>query len=195
MDYPALLLYIAVSMVTPGPSNLMTLYCSLHYGLRGAMNYMVGSATGFSVRMFLCGALNVLLARVIPQIVPYLKWVGAVYMLYLAWHMLRAGFREEKEGEEQGGESTFMSGIILQCFNMKGWIVSLVIFSTYVIPHTTSFAAITLISLIAIAAMVVSTAIWALGGSAFRRVYAAHRKAFSVVMALSLVYCAVTALQ
>ena len=190
-----MLLYIVVSMITPGPSNLMTLYCTLHYGLRGAMKYMVGSSTGFVVRIFFCGALNVLLARVIPVVIPYLKWVGAAYMLYLALHMLRAGFREEKEQGEQSGESTFMSGIILQCFNMKGWVSSLVIYSVYVVPHTTAFGVIVLVALAASAAMIASTAVWAIGGSAFRRVYTEHRKIFSVVMALSLVYCAVTALQ
>lgn len=36
---------------------------------------------------------------------------------------------------------------------------------------------------------------WGAFGSAFRRLYAAHRRAFSTVMALSLVYCAITALK
>ena len=195
MDFSAMILYIVVSMITPGPSNLMTLYCTLHYGLRGAMKYMVGSSTGFVVRIFFCGALNVLLARVIPVVVPYLKWVGAAYMVYLALHMLRAGFREQQEGEESGGESTFMSGIILQCFNMKGWVASLVIYSVYVVPYTTAFATIVLVALLASAAMIASTAIWAICGNAFRRVYAAHSKLFSVIMSLSLIYCAITALK
>ena len=36
---------------------------------------------------------------------------------------------------------------------------------------------------------------WGAFGSAFRRLYAAHRRALSTAMALSLVYCAITALK
>ena len=104
MDWAAMLLYIAVSSVTPGPNNLMSLYLGAHYGLAGARKFIVGSMGAVLVKLLLCGALNLMLAAVIPALVPYLKWLGALYMLYLAFVMLRSGFSAQETGVEQGGE-------------------------------------------------------------------------------------------
>ena len=84
MDWTAMLLYIVVTCITPGPNNLMSLYLSANYGLAGARKYITASAASFFVKLLLCGALNVMLASVIPALIPYLKWLGAAYMLYLA---------------------------------------------------------------------------------------------------------------
>lgn len=138
MDWAAMLLYIAVSSVTPGPNNLMSLYLGAHYGLSGARKFIVGSMGSVLVKLLLCAALNLALAEIVPALVPYLKWLGAGYMLYLAFVMLRSGFQAQKDEEETGGESTYLSGILLQCLNMKSWVFALSVFSTFVIPHTTS---------------------------------------------------------
>ena len=195
MDIGAMLLYMVTTGITPGPNNLTTLYLSARYGLSGARKFIIGSASVFFLKMLLCGLLNVLLAAVIPQLLPYLKWLGVAYMLYLALKMLVGGFRrEEPEQEEKGGEATYAAGILLQTVNMKSWVACLSIFSVYVMPYTTSAAAVAGVSILNSVLMVVWTLLWGSFGSAFRRVYQAHRKLFSVVLAASLVLCAVTAM-
>jgi len=117
-------------------------------------------------------------------------------MLYLALHMLLEGFKPQQEENDdgiEGGESTYKSGILLQCLNIKSWVFALSLFSIYVVPYDTSFRAVIIGTLIAFAAMVVSTLLWAAFGSAIRRVYKQHIKIFSIIMAASLVWCAVTA--
>ena len=194
MDWAAMLLYIAVSSVTPGPNNLMALYLGAHYGLAGARKFIVGSMGAVLVKLLLCGALNLMLAAVIPALVPYLKWLGALYMLYLAFVMLRSGFRAQGEEKESGGESTYLSGILLQCLNIKSWVFALSVFSTFVIPYTTSLRVMLAVVLASLAMLVASTLLWTVCGSVLRRVYNEHRKVFSVLCAASLVYCAITAL-
>ena len=144
--------------------------------------------------MLLCGALNVLLAAVVPALVPYLKWLGAAYMLYLAFTMLRAGFAAAGEEGEKTGESSYASGLALQVVNIKSWVACLSVFSVYVTPHTTALPAMLAVSVVNTCGMVLWTVLWGLFGNAFRRVYAAHSKIFSVVLALSLVLCAISAL-
>ncbi|MBQ7091373.1 MAG: hypothetical protein IJN83_01805, partial [Clostridia bacterium] len=85
------------------------------------------------------------------------------------------------------------SGILLQCLNIKSWVFALSLFSIYVVPYDTSFRAIIIGTLIAMAAMIVSTLLWAAFGSAIRKVYKQHIRFFSVIMAASLVWCAITA--
>lgn len=195
MDWAAMLLYIAVSSVTPGPNNLMSLYLGAHYGLAGARKFIVGSMGAVFVKLLLCGALNLMLAAVIPALVPYLRWLGALYMLYLAFAMLRSGFRAQEEEKESGGESTYLSGILLQCLNMKSWVFALSVFSTFVIPYTTSLRVMLTVVLASLAMLTASTLLWTVCGSVLRRVYSEHREAFSALCAASLVYCAITALR
>jgi len=196
MNYAPMLVYVLVACITPGPNNIMAMYLSAHYGFKGARKFMIGSGAGFTVKMLLCGGLNLMLAEAIPAAVPYVKWIGAAYMLYLALHMLLEGFKPQQEENDdgiEGGESTYKSGILLQCLNIKSWVFALSLFSIYVVPYDTSFRAVIIGTLIAFAAMVVSTLLWAAFGSAIRRVYKQHIKIFSIIMAASLVWCAVTA--
>lgn len=194
MDIPAMLLYMVVTGVTPGPNNLMSLYLSAQYGFRGARRFMVGSSLGFFLKMLLCGALNVALAAVVPALVPYLKWLGAAYMLYLAFTMLRSGFAPAGEEKEKTGESTYLSGLALQVVNIKSWVACLSVFSVYVTPRTTALPVILGVSVVNTCGMILWTVLWGGFGSAIRRVYAAHRKVFSIVLAASLVLCAISAL-
>ena len=195
MDWAAMLLYIVVTCITPGPNNLMSLYLSANYGLAGARKFITASAAGFFVKLLLCGALNVVLARVIPIVIPYLKWLGAAYMVYLAYSMLQSGFAAQSAQKEQKGESTYRQGILLQCLNMKSWVCNLSVYSVYVIAHTMAPSVILVVAIINTACMIVATVSWGAFGSAFRRVYNEHRKVFSVLCAASLIYCAITALQ
>lgn len=194
MDIAAMLLYLTVSSITPGPNNLMSLYLGANYGLRASRRFLYGSTTGFAVKALLCGFLNVALAQAVPAAVAYLKWLGAAYMLFLAYSMLRAGFRAEAGGA-QGGEATFAAGILLQVMNVKSWIGCLSVYSVYVVAHTTAAGAVLAVALVFTALITASAFCWMSFGSVFQRAYRAHRRGFSVVCAASLVVCAVTALR
>lgn len=192
IDFPAMILYLAVSAFTPGPNNLMCMYLGASYGLKGSRKFITASMLSVLVKTLLCGLLNVALASVIPAVVPYLKWAGAAYMLYLAWNMLKSGL-QAGETAEQKGESTYRSGILLQLLNMKSWVAALSLFSVYVVPHTTELWAIFAGSFIMLGLLIAASLCWCLFGRAIKNVYTKYKLPISVLMALSLVYCAVTA--
>ena len=138
MNYAPLMLYIVITCITPGPNNIMCMYLGAHCGLRGARKFMTASIAMFFIKMLLCGILNVALADVLPEIVPYLKWLGAAYMLYLAIHILMDGFRKKQDNVDeavQTGESGYKRGVLLQVFNVKSWMGGLSVFSIYVVPY------------------------------------------------------------
>lgn len=209
MDSAGLLIYIFIQGITPGPSNFMSFYTSATYGLKGALRFLSGTITGFTAKMLLCGLLNLLLAATVPQLIPYLKWVGAAYLLYLAVHIVYAGWKEERakkaaaqqgvQQEEQlappqkGVSATFLGGILLQVLNIKSWLLCLTIFSVYIMPYTMQMGVLLLWSLISVAIMVFSTMVWALGGQAIKTVYAKYRLWFDLLMAAVILYCAVKA--
>ena len=145
MNVPAFLVYCAIMAVTPGPNNLMSLYLGASGGSR-FWRFFAGSMAGLFVKCALCGLLNVLLAEKLPALVPYLKWLGALYMLYLAFGMVRSGLKPAGD-DQRSGEGSFQSGILLQVLNVKSWVAALSIFSVYVIPFTTAVGAMLLAAL------------------------------------------------
>ena len=192
IDFPAMILYLAATAFTPGPNNLMCMYLGANYGLKGSRKFIVASMGSVFVKALLCGLLNVALAAVIPSVVPVLKWAGAAYMLYLAWTMLKSGTKKEEAAEKQR-ESTYSAGILLQILNMKSWVSALSLFSVYVVPYTTALWAIVTGSGIMLSLLIVASLSWCLFGRAIKNVYNQYKLPLSIVMALSLVYCAVTA--
>lgn len=192
IDISGMLLYLTVSAFTPGPNNLMCMYLGANYGLRGSRKFITASMLSVLVKALLCGLLNVALAQFIPAVIPVMKWVGAAYMLYLAWSMLKSGLKPGASAEQKG-ESTYSAGILLQILNMKSWISALSLFSVYIVPYTTALWAIFAGSFTMFGLLVVASLSWCLFGRAIKNVYEKYRLPLSVVMALSLVYCAVTA--
>jgi len=205
MDIAGMMIYMVVGGITPGPNNIMAMYLGARGGFAGAKRFIIGSMGSVCVKMLLCGLLNLALAAVIPGLVPYLKWLGAAYMLYLGLHILHAGVKETRARREeaQSGEaqeapgkasSSYRDGILLQLLNIKSWVYALSIFSIYVVPYTRAVSAIAVWSLVATAVLLVCTLLWTFFGAAISRLYETYRLPCDIVMCLSLVYCAVTAL-
>lgn len=191
MDISALLIYVLIQGITPGPSNFMALYTSATLGIRGAGGYLLGTSSGFFVKMLLCGLLNIALASLVPGLVPILKWVGAAYLVYLAVSIFLSGKKEQQEKPMVA--ATFMGGILLQVLNMKSWIMGLTLFSLYVVPYTTKMLDILFWSIVTLAIMFSCTMIWAVFGNSIKNVYAKYRLPLSIGMALLLLYSAVKA--
>jgi threonine/homoserine/homoserine lactone efflux protein len=89
----ALLAYALVAWVaaaTPGPAVLLALRNGATRGFRSGLMSTLGNVTGL---VLLAGAsilgLGVML-HTVPWMFTLVKWVGAGYLIYLGWRMLRA---------------------------------------------------------------------------------------------------------
>lgn len=194
MNIPGFLVYCAIMAVTPGPNNLMSLYLGARGGWRGFWSFFGGSMTGLGVKCVLCGLLNVLLAEKVPVLVPYLKWLGAAYMLYLAFCMVKSGVRSG-EDEEKSGEGTFRSGVLLQVLNVKSWVAALSIFSVYVIPFTTAVIAILSAAATFTFFCGLASLLWCGCGTVMQSLYRRFRLPVSIALAVMLVLCAWSAVK
>ena len=186
MNIPAFLVYCAIMAVTPGPNNLMSLYLGASGGSR-FWRFFAGSMAGLFVKCALCGLLNVLLAELIPALVPYLKWLGAMYMLYLAFGMVRSGLKPAGD-DQRSGEGSFESGILLQVLNVKSWVAALSIFSVYIIPFTTAVGAMLLAALAFTLFCALASLLWFGCGAAIQRLYRRFRLPVSIVLAAMLLF-------
>lgn len=188
-----LAIYMLTTMITPGPCNLTMLYLGAHFGFRGTRKFYMASAVCILIKSLLCGLLNMALANYIPLAVSYLKWAGAAYMLYLGYTMAMSGWKEEVKVAGQQTESTYKSGVILQLLNMKSWISCLSLYAVYVMPNNPSFIDIFVVAVVYTIVMIICSGCWGLFGSAMKKFITKYKKPFGIVMGLSLVYCAVTA--
>lgn len=99
--FTAFLTYALVMAITPGPNNILTLSCVGRHGLRGSSRLIWGVSGGFVVVMLLSGLFSLTLSRALPAVMPWLVWLGAGYILWLAWHIAVAG----TPGRGRRGES------------------------------------------------------------------------------------------
>src|SRR6185369_1559479 len=87
-----LLSYVFISTFTPGPANISSSSLGVMHGFRRTLSYQAGLAVGVFVMMLAGGLTSAALLRWLPALEPALRLVGAAYILYLAYGLLRASF-------------------------------------------------------------------------------------------------------
>lgn len=183
------LTYAVVTAVTPGPNNIMSMSNGSRKGFKRALPFNFGIGVGFSIVMLLCTAFCSLLSTMIPKIKTPMLLIGAAYMLYLAWETFRSGDSVEENHSRDG----FVSGLLLQFINPKIYIYCIMSMEAYILPYYQG----QLLPLVGFALLLAFigfafTLCWSAFGSVFKLLFSKHAKAVNTIMALLLVYCAVS---
>ncbi|PKO19070.1 MAG: lysine transporter LysE [Chloroflexi bacterium HGW-Chloroflexi-10] len=186
------LAYVFVTSFTPGPNNILSMTYGMRYGYRGTLKFLLGIISGFTVLLLLCGWLNSFLASVLPQAKLWLNILGAVYMVYLAYHILRSGPVEENSQKKD--LNSFRAGFILQFVNLKGILYGVTVYSIFITPSYSSPLQVVVFALILAVVGFLSISSWAIGGDLFRSLLKKHYRLFNLVMAALLVYTAIASL-
>lgn len=134
MDHPDLLIplvvYSVVAFFTPGPNNLMLLTSGLNFGFRRSWPAMLGVDLGYSF-LALCVGLGLGAVFVkFPIVYTIIKYVGAAYMLYLAW-VIATSAPPNTKSAKQKRPVTFLKAVALQWVNPKGWAMGVTAIATY----------------------------------------------------------------
>lgn len=183
------LTYAIVTAVTPGPNNILSMSNGSRKGFQGALPFNFGIWVGFSIVMLLCTAFCSMLSALIPKIKLPMLIIGAAYMLYLAWET----FKSRDGIEENHSRDGFFSGLLLQFINPKIYIYCIMSMEAYILPYYDG-QIIPLVGFALLLAFIgfVFTLCWSAFGSVFRWLFCEHAKAVNTIMALLLVYCAVS---
>ena len=86
-----LAMFAFVSSVTPGPNNVMLTASGATFGYRRSVPHMLGICLGVVIMVLLIGAGLGKLFEAEPRIYTLLKYVGAAYLIWLAWKIAKAG--------------------------------------------------------------------------------------------------------
>jgi len=186
--YP-FLIYVFVTTFTPGPNNVLSMSNAMQFGYRKTLRFLAGIVCGFFVIMLLSGFLNVALATQVPALKHWLNILGALYLLYLAIHILRS--RPAEQDATASSLNTFRAGFTLQFLNVKVILYGITVFSLFIIGSYPDPVSIGLFSALLAGTGFVATSSWALGGNLFRKFLLKNYRVFNIVMAGLLVYTAI----
>lgn len=112
--------YTLITALTPGPNNILALSAATAHGFRQSIRVLAGMSLGFLVVMLLCAGIAFSLAVIDPAIIHLLSWVGAAYILWLAWKIATSPAADEKVRPKPVG---FWVSFGLQFVNVQNYSV------------------------------------------------------------------------
>lgn len=186
----ALVTFVMITTFTPGPNNISSASMGILYGYWRSLDYIMGISLGFFMMLTLSGWLSVFLLESIPAFEPTLRVVGAVYILWLAWHTLRASYTFETEDQKPLG---FLQGFLLQVLNVKVIVYVLTLYGTFLAGKITSPVVLALSALGFAFVGFTSLSVWTLFGAGIRKYLEKKwvKRLLNILLALLLVYTAV----
>lgn len=184
---PSLLFAILVVGYSPGPANLYSLACCLKFGRRKALKMWRGLLTGFSIAVVVMALLTHLLGEIMGSYVGYLKYLGAAYILWLAWKMWRYSGQNNPDAQE----CSFTSGLVMQLTNAKMLLFDLTAFSVYVLPYSDKLYDLLLVAVLLLLAGPGANFAWLYAGAYMRRFFGRYQKQVDIVMSVMLLCCAI----
>lgn len=190
MNFLAFFSYAITACISPGPNAVISLSNSNRYRLRKSLTFNLGISVGVLAVLLLCSVFSFTLLSVFPSLKEIMKWGGAAYIVYLAWQTYKSTPINDEEISKQG--NLFIQGLILQFANPNTILYGLTVFSNFIVPHYKLPVMIVLFCLLLSLIAFMCTACWTLFGSVFKKIVIKYSKAVNTVMALLLVYCAVS---
>ncbi len=183
----ALLVFVVVTLFTPGPNNAMLMTSGLNFGFRRGLPHLWGVALGFAVMVLAVGVGLGAVFQAYPAVYTVVKYVGALYLLYLAWHIATAGAVEES-GDARGRPIRFLEAAAFQWLNPKGWVMAVGAVSAYAAVAQFPFNVL-LIAFLFGSLGILSSATWLGFGTGLKRLLTSPRAVHTVnvIMALLLV--------
>ena len=187
---PSFLIYCYIGAITPGPANLCSLSAALRYGRGPALRQWRGLFVGYAIDSLAAVPVVYLLGTLLNDYVAYLSWVGAAYLLWMAWHMLRSA--GSLVAEDDPAYPSFKTGVMVQVTNVKVIMYCLTSMSVYVLPYSRSIWPLLAVGLFLPLTGPIANLVWLFAGASMQKLFSNHRKVVDVVMALSLALCAIS---
>ena len=187
-NWVSFLLFIIIGAFTPGPNNIMSMNYARAAGFKKGMIFIAGMFAGVAVIMTLCMIFSAALANIIPQIQLSMKIMGAAYILYLVAML----FIPSKNNKAGGNNGSFFVGMALQFINPKMILYGIMAVSTFITPFFSGIPVLAFFIFILTFVGFAANILWALFGALFNALFIRHGKMLNIIMAVLLLYCAVS---
>ena len=184
-------LFWIVAAYTPGPNNVIASYSGFNFGIKKTLPHIFGVALGFTFLIFLLtiGLVNVF--KIFPIIQVSLKYLGSIFLVYLAYKIYFSKIDSEKKNENP---VKFIETFLFQFLNPKGVLIGIIIVSTYVENGENYFKYATQVTLFAFLVSLSSITFWTFVGKYLSKFATNEKfiKYFNCVMSLLLILSIIT---
>jgi len=121
--------------ITPGSPRILIVSYAMRYGIKKTVWTALGDISANSIQMLVVvfGVGSLLFAY--PQIFSIIKWVGIIYLLYLAYELMQSHTKKisiEGININKKTFSFFKDGFIVAGLSPKAWIFIGTIFPTFI---------------------------------------------------------------
>ncbi|AVO60946.1 LysE family translocator [Pseudomonas sp. 22526] len=136
-----MLIFIAAALLmvlTPGPNMIYLISRSICQGRRAGVTSLVGVVAGFFVHLFAAAIGLTAVFMAVPVAYEVLKWVGALYLMWLAWQALKPGARSPFEAQQLPPDSSrklILMGFLTSALNPKIAVFYLSVFPQFISPE------------------------------------------------------------
>ncbi|WP_101067104.1 LysE family translocator [Roseovarius salinarum] len=185
--FTALATFALVTVITPGPNNLMLMASGANFGFRRTVPHMLGIGLGFPSMVVLVGIGVMQVFDLWPLSYTLLKTACVAYLLYLAWKIANAAPPETDGTAAAGHPLTFLQAAAFQWVNPKAWSMALSAITLYAASR--DVAAVLWVASTYVGVSAISTTSWTVLGQQLRRLLdrPARLRMFNRAMAALLV--------
>ena len=124
VDYLLFLQIVFFLCITPGTPRVIIMSYTINYGLRRSAITAFGDISANTIQMiFVAFGIGSIIITY-PQILNYVKWIGIIYLLYLAFDLKRssANFNLKDKLSLKSNLSLYRDGFMVAFFSPKAWI-------------------------------------------------------------------------
>lgn len=144
-----------------GPTNVIFAASAAQFGIIKLLPFTLSTRIVFFLESLVVGfGLGEVLNHY-PQLVKYTRYIGAIYLLYLAYKLFRSPDIKIKASSTA---PTFYDGLILQMLNVKALVNVLLMFSLFIDDSSPQFVQVLTLSATLLVVAIISAFVWQVGG-------------------------------
>lgn len=183
--------YVFVSNISPGPNAIISMSNARKYGMKKSILFNLGVTVGAFLVLSVSSLFSRIIFNIFPAFQQIMVWVGAAYILWLAWNTLLSKPAGENKCHKDSG-NLFLQGVVLQFLNPNTILYGITAFSTFILPQYQSPLILILFCILLSFASFFCTVCWTVFGAVFQIFIVKHTKIVTIILAALLGYCAVS---
>ena len=133
IDYFLFLQIAFFLTITPGTPRVVIVTYAINYGLRRSVITAIGDVSANTLQMILIAFGIGTLVSAYPNVLDYLKWIGILYLLYIAFDLFKSSKNLDfnKSFSTKSNLSLFRDGFLVAFLSPKAWVFFAAIFPQF----------------------------------------------------------------
>jgi cysteine/O-acetylserine efflux protein len=179
------LVYCVINAFTPGPGNILALNTVNSYGWKKGKPLFFGIFAGYYVVQIICALFVYGIGAFLPSALKILKYIGAVYIFWLAIHVAMS----KPTTDDSAEGASFWKGFMLQFVNVKIYMFGITALTGYITDYSTALPTLVGFELLIATIGTIATSTWIGMGILIQKFYLKHYKIINIILALTLLEC------